>query len=89
MISLEPRTVTKAGVYRDKSATWIVGEPVVALYRKAVEAFISPAVALEWMQTEQGGLNGRKPVDLAVEPGGHGLHFAEDESLRLVHGILA
>ena len=61
--------------------------PRERLHRKAIEAFLSPATALQWMREEQGGLGGRKPEDLVLEPDGPRL--AEDELLRLVHGILA
>jgi len=79
--------IQKAGVYQSKAETVVVGEPLVHLYESALDAFRSPGIALEWMQTEQGGLRGRKPVDLALDP--EGLRLAEEELLRLVHGILA
>jgi hypothetical protein len=79
--------VEKAGVYRGTSETLVIGEPVVRLYQSALDAFLSSSAALEWMQTEQGGLGGRRPVDMALDP--KGLRLAEDELLRLVHGLLA
>lgn len=86
-LSLSFPDAQKAGVYREKSSILVVGKPLVRLYEKAVDAFLSPGTALDWMQEEQGGLGGRRPVDLALDP--TGLRLAEDELLRLVHGILA